>query len=762
MNHRTFWEAGHRVFGLHTVSSGNLCGCGDPHCKAVLKHPLVSNWQHTPVWSEEQLEVMEEMGQFATGYAILLRDLLVVDVDARNGGLASYARLCEDVPSVSSAGLIVETGSGGGSKHLYFRAPSGVALVTKHPDYPGIDFKSGAAYVVGPGSLHASGRRYAAVLGTPDDIEDMPDDLLSLIIKPERHRADMGGKMVDVSHQDLADMLRHINNNDVDYEMWVRVGMALHHASGGTAYDLWEAWSSTSSKHDPSKMPQKWHSFGKSANPVTLGTLVHYAEQGGWKQPVTFTPTEEFDFPEPQEDTNVEIDTRGVDLLRPPGLTGLVAEWIFNRGRRPREKLAAMAALFVMGNIAGLRYIDDRDRATTNLFVFNVSGSGTGKEAIGQAIAEIMQACGLSAASHGTIKSEQEITRNLTRHQAAFYLIDEVGFLLQKIKSAQKRGGAMYMEGVTGLLMSAYSKGDGVLTISGDVKEEIRADLLREMSRIQKSIDENGENTFLLERQRAVEHQLTTLDMGLVRPFLSLSGFTTPRNFDELVDFESTANGFIGRCIIAVEPDTTPPTRLNWKKEPLPENLKMALQQIAMGGTFDLMKPANARVEHYGERIVIPTERAASTLLDNIIQYFDRKAEEHKTKTGLEAILLRGYELVTKVSLILAVPEGVRTVEHVRWAFELVKKDLQSKMRMVTANDRVLDAPALALKAKIAQLISGVQGETLGVIENRLRQHKKEDIKTILEKMVELGEVVVEETIHKYRKIPVKRYKLVD
>jgi len=39
-------------------------------------------------------------------------------------------------------------------------------------------------------------------------------------------------------------------------------------------------------------------------------------------------------------------------------------------------------------------------------------------------------------ADDNTIKSEQEIARNLTRHQMAAYMMDEVGFLFQRISSA--------------------------------------------------------------------------------------------------------------------------------------------------------------------------------------------------------------------------------------------------------------------------------------------------------------------------------------
>lgn len=764
MSHRSFWEAGLRVFGLHGRLPDGTCACGDPTCKAVLKHPLVSNWQHTPHWSEEQLETMEEMGQFTTGFGILCRidddwDLLVTDVDARNGGLSDYDRLLERVPEVSGAGLIVNTGSGGGSKHLFFKVPKGLALLTKHPDFKGIDFKSGAHYVVGAGSMHASGNLYAIAYGSPEDIDVAPQALIDLLKKPERHRAEIGGRHVDVSHADLAEMLGFVPNNDTDYEQWVRVGMALHHASGGTAYDLWENWSAQSSKHDDRIMPNKWHSFGKSANPVTLGTLAHYAEQGGWKQPVTFNPDVEFDYTVVEETTVDDLDIKGVDLLRPPGLVGRVAEWINQRGIRPRENLASMAAIYCMGNISGLRYTDDRSRTTTNLFVFNVAGSGTGKEAIMQSVVEIMLHAGMAPATHGTIKSEQEITRNLTRNQAAIYVVDEIGFLLQKIRSAQKRGGAVYMEGIVGLLMSAYSKADGRLPISGDLREDIRRELQRELSKIEKQIEDNGEKPYLMARQEAVIHMLNTIDQGLDRPFLSMIGFTTAKNFDELVDYEAAANGFIGRSILCIEHDTAPYTRMRHTRPDLPEDLKIAIRQIALGGTFDMTAPMNARVEYYGDRIVIPTEKRADSMLDKIIEFFDRMAQEHKERSGLEALLMRGYELVSKISLILAVPEGVRTIEHVRWAFALVKRDIETKMRMVTANDSARDAPALAMRARIEHIISGQEGETLGVIFNRTKQFRREDIEACLRKMVEAGSVETEESIHKFNKKKIVRYR---
>ncbi len=763
MEYRIFWEAGFRVFGLYGRGKDGKCECGNPKCpeKSLFKHPRVANWQHTPHWSEEQLETLELMKHLRTGYGVALHEMVVVDVDARNGGLASLAKLLDVVPEIAGSGLIVNTGSGGGSKHYYFKAPPGVALVIKLADYPGLDFKSGAAFVVGPGSMHSSGVPYTIAAGSPDEIDMVPDKLLEMLRVPERHRADMGGQTVDVAPSDLEEMLSHVRDFD-DYEVWVKIGMALHHATGGSAFALWDKWSQNSAKYDANEMSHKWHSFGRSANPVTLGTLVHYAEQGGYIQPVTFTPSRDFKFETPEEFLSPKaIDTTSFDPLRPPGFAGRLAAWIESRTRRKREGLAAMSAIWVMGAVFGLRYTDDLHRATTNLFVFNVAGSGSGKDGILGATAEVLEACGMSAAVHGTIKSEQEIARNLTRHQSALYMMDEVGFLFQKINGA-KKSGASYLEGVLGLLMSAYSKADGRLLVSGDLKEEIRGHLRKELMQVEKYMEDNGEKPKLVARAAAITYQLDTLDAGIDRPFLAMTGYTTKENFDSLLTFESATTGMIGRALLCRELDTAPPAKKNWQKHAFPEDMKYTTQQLVMGGSFDGTGSAGDRVENYSDRIKIPTSPEAKEMLENISDLFDKMAYEHKESTGLEALPLRGAEQVSKISLILSIPEGVRTVEHVRWAYALVRRDIDTKMMLVLANDNAKTDPARALAMSILNLVDGEDGETLGVIVNRLgKKYKKPEIEACLEKMVKIGKVKQENSIHKYTKKVVYRYKLI-
>lgn len=738
MIYRDFIEAGYRIFGLHAIRDGG-CTCGIEGCPATGKHPIASNWQHTPEWSEDQIEVMEMSGQVDTGYGVLVAGgLLVIDVDARNGGVASYEKLAADIPAIGGAGLVVNTGSGGGSRHLYFKAPAGVALVQHHQDYPGIDFKS-TGFVVGPGSLHASGRRYEVAIGSPYDIDDAPADLINLLRKPERHRATVAGSAVDVSEQEITDMLSAIDP-DCGHETWYRCGMAIHEVTGGTGLHIWDAWSSKGQKYPGfDTIEKRWHSFGKSANPVTLGTLRHYAEQAGWREPVTFTDTTEW---QPIEPPSCDpLDTSGIDLLRPPGFVGEVAAWINTQSIFPRQNLAVAAALMAISNIGGMRYEDPLDRSAFNLFCFGVADSSTGKEAIMQAHNELLRAAGVAGALVGGIKSEQEIYRNLIRHQAAFYVVDELGEQLGKITSARTRGGAVYLEGVIGTMMSLYSKSNSFAPITGDLKEEVRNSLVTERQRIQKAINENEDTDGRLSaRIERIDRSLATLDMGLEAPYLSIFGLTTPERFDAMMDFDMAVNGFMGRALIFREMERNPKIRpRDQRTRPaLPDRIKYALANLYAPGQFDMQ--AGERVERVGKRVPIQTSHGAAAMLDRVSERFWELAEEQKDATGLHPIPRRGYELVAKVSATLAIPSGLRTEEHVLWAYALVRRDIDGKMQLAHSNSAGDKADALC--SKILSMVSTEHGESMRAIARGCRAYQRADVERGVALLVEAGQIV--------------------
>lgn len=84
------------------------------------------------------------------------------------------------------------------------------------------------------------------------------------------------------THDLIAEAIAHIPNNDLPYDDWIKVGLALYAALGPDGRALWEAWSAEAAKNDPAQTAQKWDSFASVRN-VTVGTLFWLARQNGWR-----------------------------------------------------------------------------------------------------------------------------------------------------------------------------------------------------------------------------------------------------------------------------------------------------------------------------------------------------------------------------------------------------------------------------------------------------------------------------------------------
>jgi len=715
MSYLEYAESGFHIFGLYGGDDEGHCLCGNPNCKNAFKHPRTNGWQKTPLWSDDQLDVMYDMGQFDTGFGVVVRDnLFVVDVDPRNGGFESAERL--PVSLRDTCTFIVATGGGG--FHYYYRLPDGVSLMYKHNDYEGIEFKT-SGYVVGYGSIHASGAMYEVEKGSLDTIGPAPQELIDLLKKKGSFKAEVNGAEVEVTDTEIADMLACIDP-DIDYDTWIRLGMAVHHTMNGDGFTLWDAWSSKGSKYQSEIMDYKWHSFGKSSSVVTLGTLKHYAQEGGYVESVTFDAEIEVQ-DDPCDD---DIDLSHIDLLRPPGLVGELTEWIHKQCRYPRERLAVAAALTAIGNLAGVKYKDLHYGATTNLFTFCVAGSATGKDDVMSATFDAMIKAGMGDAFNGTIKSEQEIVRALIHAPEACYVVDEIGILLAKITNAS-RSGASYLEGVIGMLMQVYSKCDKRMPLSFDVRKDARERVIREISAINDAKDNNL--SFDQDRLDELTQLLGDLSYGLNKPFLSLIGFTTPVTFDKAVNAEQATNGFIGRSLIVQEKETNPRRSKRFAPCDMPMPLQMSLSALHDGAKRGM------------DKIGIPTTEDGIAMLERICEDLQDQAELMKA-SGLEAIARRAFELVLKVSIICAVGDGVRTVQHIEWAYAFVKADIATKTNLAAANiAQEFKANDEALMRKIINQLDEDEGLTQGVLINRMRPFKKDDVIAALDKLEGAG-----------------------
>lgn len=76
-------------------------------------------------------------------------------------------------------------------------------------------------------------------------------------------------------------------NPDMDYESWLKVGMALHAEGFGMA--LWDSWSAAGAKYKVGECQDKWRSFDGSGG-VSMGSLIHMAQDAGYHLPKTSEP----------------------------------------------------------------------------------------------------------------------------------------------------------------------------------------------------------------------------------------------------------------------------------------------------------------------------------------------------------------------------------------------------------------------------------------------------------------------------------------
>src|SRR5271157_403072 len=170
------------------------CECGKPKAKNHKpgKHPRAGGWQHKNATNDHAI-ISLWIGQYPNGnFAVITGiDTVVLDLDVRpsegKDGVAEMSALEATAGQQLPPTVTVLSGSGTGSKHLYFRVPKTVTHLQKPKGTKGIDFLRTSQGVVVSGSRHESGHFYEFAPGlSPAEIElaDLPDWLLATMPKP--------------------------------------------------------------------------------------------------------------------------------------------------------------------------------------------------------------------------------------------------------------------------------------------------------------------------------------------------------------------------------------------------------------------------------------------------------------------------------------------------------------------------------------------------------------------------------------------------
>lgn len=207
-------------------------------------------------------------------------DQLVIDVDPRNGGDWSFAKLCEDLKhDLGAAGIQVATWRGG--KHYFWRKPPGLLVRNELKDlYPGVEFKTFGRYVVAVGSV-VKGLPYRQLAFT--GLVDAPPELLRLIERPARpHVISEGGEL---TVEQLARLLAVLDPEDFrDYGEWFQIACAAHDATGGEGLDVWLNWCRRDGAYDTEAAMAAneaiWAGL-KAGGGVTYATIVKLVKNAG-------------------------------------------------------------------------------------------------------------------------------------------------------------------------------------------------------------------------------------------------------------------------------------------------------------------------------------------------------------------------------------------------------------------------------------------------------------------------------------------------
>lgn len=247
------------------------------------KRPLVKSGFHAATQDEKQIRAWwrqwpDALVGVPTGQGT---QLVVVDYDPDKATQATHAWIADHTDLLCST-RSHKTGRGG--IHYLFKSidryQTGVDLVLDGSPRKGIDLRANGGYVIW-WPFHTGEKTQDTVAPVPADLIDERrfQDRRDLAPLPSAYPATWRTERDRVEAA-----LRHLAPDG--YEHWIRVGMALYHASGGNdeGFALWHEWSARGESYDGIEdCRYHWTSFGNyNGRAVGLGTIYAAAKAAGF------------------------------------------------------------------------------------------------------------------------------------------------------------------------------------------------------------------------------------------------------------------------------------------------------------------------------------------------------------------------------------------------------------------------------------------------------------------------------------------------
>lgn len=438
----------------------------------------------------------------------------------------------------------------------------------------------------------------------------------------------------------VEDALGYIVNADLDYDSWVRIGMAIKGALGDAGWPLFERWSASSQKFEPKTTAQAWRSFAPQR--IGAGTLYKLALDNGWH-------------PAADLQLNGEVVSEGVhparallealqspaptgsasagnagNVLPPPkplplgweqvgGVIGDMMALMAATAKRPQPVLALGASLCAVGALMGRKYRTESN-IRSNLYVVGIAESGAGKNHSRVVINELFRRANLLQYLGGNkIASGSGLLTAIQRQPAILFQLDEFGMFLSA--AADRKRSPRYVCEVLDLMTELY-------TTSG--------------------------TTYFGVEYASTQHN--DAHRAIHQPCACIYGTTTPLHFWQALQAANVADGSLARFLIMESEDDFPDSNEVFGVIDPPKSLIDRLILIHEGGgklSGNLTNIGAVDEVLVEPRVVsmTPQARAAFRQLDQELVGQLRTSRG----SGYSSILARIEENATKLALIRAV-----------------------------------------------------------------------------------------------------------
>ncbi len=473
------------------------------------------------------------------------------------------------------------------------------------------------------------------------------------------------------TYEAVEDALRHIDNADLDYDSWVRIGMATKGALGDEGWPLFEAWSESSQKNDPKTTARSWRSFAPQR--IGAGTIYKLALDNGWEPDAEMQlngeivtnghhPAREF-LQALQAADPISIEPHEISLPPPKPMPvgwdqvgGVIADMMAlmaATAKRPQPVLALGASLCAIGALMGRKYRTESN-IRSNLYVVGIAESGAGKNHSRVVINELFRKANLLQYLGGNkIASGSGLLTAIQRQPAILFQLDEFGMFLSA--AADRKRSPRYVCEILDLLTELY-------TTSG--------------------------TTYFGVEYASTQHN--NAHRAIHQPCACIYGTTTPLHFWQALQASNVADGSLARFLIMESEDDFPDSNEAFGVIDPPQDLIDRLILIHQGGgkLNGNLTDVGAIDEVLVDPRVVPMTAQARATFRQLDQELVERLRTSRG-TGYSSILARIEENATKLALIRAVsrdPVDPQIEDHdAEWGIMLSRHCAELTIREASA-----------------------------------------------------------------------------